>query len=61
MSNEIECEKCLICGTITKIPKDMHIANRTNYIEGAGQLCEKCYAEIYKDKNAKNKKNSRGV
>jgi hypothetical protein len=39
-------EKCVSCGALTKelINKDINF--RDNYIEGAGQLCETCAAEL---------------
>lgn len=40
-------EKCVNCNTDTGIPYDMHISMRSHYVEGAGQLCNKCYIKIY--------------
>jgi len=40
-----EMEACVICNAITNEPKNKHIDYRFNYIEGAGQLCEKCFNE----------------
>lgn len=39
-------DKCVHCGALTKelISKDINF--RDNYIEGAGQLCESCAAEL---------------
>ncbi|MFA5153588.1 MAG: hypothetical protein WC554_13575 [Clostridia bacterium] len=37
-----EMDKCVFCGTETSYPKNMNIDCRYNYIEGAGQLCQKC-------------------
>ena len=42
-----ETEKCVSCGAETTVPIDQHIDLRKYYIEGAGQLCEKCYKKIY--------------
>ena len=42
-----EFERCVLCGTLVDIPKDAHIVNRDNYIEGAGQLCNKCRKSVY--------------
>lgn len=42
-----EMDKCVSCGCETDYPKHMHIAYRFHYVEGAGQLCKKCYDEIY--------------
>jgi hypothetical protein len=35
-------EKCVICGAETAYRFNDHIDYRFNYVEGAGQLCEKC-------------------
>ncbi len=40
-------ELCVICDTVTKEHEDQHIDSRNYYIEGCGQLCKKCYIEIY--------------
>ena len=37
-----EMEVCVNCGVITDVPKSMPIELRKNYIEGIGQLCDKC-------------------
>jgi len=36
-------EKCVICGEATQYRFNDHIDLRYNYVEGAGQLCSKCY------------------
>jgi len=36
-------EKCVICGADTQYRFNDHIDLRYNYVEGAGQLCSKCY------------------
>ena len=45
-----EMEICVKCGCVTNIPVNMHIDMRTYYVEGAGQLCNKCYNAIYDKK-----------
>lgn len=40
-------EKCVICHCETTVRKEENIENREFYIEGVGQLCDKCYYEIY--------------
>ena len=40
-------ELCVICDAATKEREDQHIDSRNYYVEGCGQLCEKCYIEIY--------------
>jgi hypothetical protein len=37
-----ETEKCVLCGTQTNIPVSLPIDLRNNYVEGAGQLCDRC-------------------
>lgn len=40
-------EYCVVCRKDTSIPVDMHVDLRYHYVEGAGQLCKKCYEEVY--------------
>lgn len=40
-------ELCVHCGRKTNVLKTVPISERSCYIEGAGQLCEDCYKEIY--------------
>ena len=35
-------EKCVLCGALTTIDETTDISLRSNYIEGAGQLCNEC-------------------
>ena len=41
-----EFEKCVACGRKTKVKKSENVEIREHYIEGAGQLCHECFAEI---------------
>lgn len=36
-------EQCITCKVETNIPKKLDVSLRSNYIEGAGQLCQKCF------------------
>lgn len=38
-------------GCDTGIPKDTPISSRKYYIQGGGQLCNKCYIELYVHKS----------
>ena len=40
-------EKCVICGENAGYMFDTPIYERQFYVEGVGQLCEKCFKEIY--------------
>lgn len=60
MNEIIEYEVCVGCGDITNIPKNMIIQKREFYIEGAGQLCEKCGRRL-KQENELKRKNDFGV
>lgn len=40
-------EYCIICGKETSYQKTDNILLRKYYVEGAGQLCKKCYFLIY--------------
>lgn len=46
-------ERCVLCGTLTDIPLSMNIDLRYGYVEGAGQLCRKCYHELFGDRGRK--------
>jgi hypothetical protein len=38
-----EFEHCILCGVETSVKIGTHIDMRIGYVEGAGQLCSKCY------------------
>lgn len=40
-------EKCVICNSITEYRRNVHIDHRNFYVDGAGQLCRKCYENAY--------------
>ena len=42
-----EVERCVICGKPTDYRADTPINKRGCYVEGAWQLCRKCYFEVY--------------
>lgn len=44
-------EKCIICNVETDVPRSMHVDFRTNYIDGAGQLCCKCAVDLNEKNN----------
>ena len=41
-----EFEHCIYCWRLTDIPLSLPIHERAHYIEGAGQLCDKCYTLV---------------
>ena len=43
-------EHCISCGEVVYIEKKEPIKNRFYYVEGAGQMCEKCYDYTYRTK-----------
>lgn len=45
--NSMKTEKCVLCGRDTGIETETPVSHRKNYIIGGGQLCEKCYSDIY--------------
>ena len=47
MKENVEMEKCVLCGKETDVPMNMSIDLRKNYVEGAGQLCDGCYLKLY--------------
>lgn len=53
-----DIDLCICCGAETEYTRDTAIGKRVGYIEGAGQLCFRCYCELYGegrsgDKNGK--------
>jgi len=46
--NKREKDLCVLCSKETPYNKDMHIDLRENYVDGGGQLCDKCANKIYK-------------
>lgn len=40
-------ERCVLCWELTDVPKDTPVNRRRYYLEGQGQLCAKCYYELY--------------
>ena len=40
-------ERCVLCGSKVHVLKTAHISERKYYIEGAGQLCENCFHDVY--------------
>lgn len=51
IENSRDFEKCVVCGTETSYMPSTSLDNRQFYIEGSGQLCEKCYNELYSPGN----------
>ena len=50
-ANYTKKEKCVVCGGKTPYTFDTCIDKRDHYIYGVGQLCRKCYDDIYKEKD----------
>ncbi len=44
-------EKCILCGKETEYINNTPIEDRQFYIEGAGQLCQNCYYDLYIKQN----------
>lgn len=38
-------DNCILCGVETPYDDTTHVDLRVGYIEGAGQLCSKCYRQ----------------
>lgn len=41
-----EFERCVLCGAETPFRRSTPVGLRTDYVEGAGQLCRRCAASI---------------
>lgn len=42
-----DCDLCVYCGRDSGVKKETPVNRRAYYVLGSGQLCGKCYAEIY--------------
>ena len=42
-----EFDNCVMCSKETEFKTTDHIDIRECYVEGAGQLCKRCYAKLY--------------
>lgn len=42
-------DTCVMCNAATDEYKSTNVHMRHYYIEGAGQLCKKCYNSVYKN------------
>ena len=42
-------EKCITCKSETPYHLSTDIEYRSNYVEGAGQLCELCWNDYFED------------
>lgn len=40
-------ETCVLCGCVVDIDVSTSTDHRHFYVEGGGQLCEKCYEKTY--------------
>jgi hypothetical protein len=47
----MKTEICIVCGVDTNVPKHLNVDLREHYVEGAGQMCKKCWDETYKTIN----------
>jgi len=47
-----ERDCCVLCGSETAYAKNLPVTERDSYVEGAGQLCPKCYLRVYGEKRS---------
>ncbi len=45
----IEFEICVMCGELTEMPISLPVDLRKNYVEGLGQLCDKCQHQLNRE------------
>ena len=46
-NKDIKYDNCVCCGKQTNEPEARNVDHRNYYVDGAGQLCEDCYIEVY--------------
>jgi hypothetical protein len=39
-------DRCVVCGTLTSYSRQESVHRRLGYVEGAGQLCRRCWTAI---------------
>ena len=49
---EERLEKCVLCGSTVPVWRESHISERRYYVEGAGQLCARCFYDVYQNELA---------
>lgn len=49
-------ENCVLCGRETCYNFATPVMQRAFYVEGAGQLCRKCFQELYSDRKTNKQK-----
>lgn len=51
-------ELCVLCGKSSEYTIETDVRNRMGYVEGAGQLCGDCYADLYLKGKESSEKNA---
>ncbi len=51
MNTPNDLDVCIKCGCLSEYSKTLPIDFRNYYIEGAGQLCQKCFEKTYGGEN----------
>ena len=59
-SERIIYDRCIICGMETAEPVDRPVEMRSNYICGAGQLCQTCFQSLLPDIQKSNRRLAEG-
>jgi hypothetical protein len=47
LEKQPDIEHCVVCGSVTEYTKETPLNERIGYVEGAGQLCQDCYKDLY--------------
>ncbi len=56
----MERERCVVCSQATEYAFDTPVSDREFYIEGVGQLCPRCYYDLYEKERFTVEKTLRG-
>ena len=46
-NSDVKYDNCVCCGKQSDEPETRSVEYRNYYVEGAGQLCENCFIEVY--------------
>jgi hypothetical protein len=47
VKRKIKYEECVVCHCMTDTPVDTPVTLRKNFVYGVGELCDKCFLDVY--------------
>lgn len=47
LHRKIKYEQCVVCNKETLVPVKTPVNLRKNFVRGVGELCDRCFLEVY--------------